>query len=88
MSPDKVRVNLYLERETYQRAQRVAGKLPGVSVSAMFNDLLGELLPGLEAMADAAAKGDERVVDQVFAALLAENFMRMMRGGGEGSDEQ
>lgn len=82
-NPDKVRANLYLDRDVYERAQHLAERLPGLSVSEMVTDLLKSAIEPLEQLLKMAESGDKDAQAEMMSRLLADQLLLL---AGEGMD--
>lgn len=80
-NPDKVRANLYLDRDVYERAQDLVERLPGLSVSEMVSDLLKSAIEPLEQLLEMAESGNKDAQAEMMSRLLADQLLGL---AGEG----
>ncbi len=58
MAPNKVRANLYLNEEQWERFKAVTAKIPNSSASQMIDQLMAQAVPFLEQTVRLAESGD------------------------------
>lgn len=71
MATEKQRVTLYLNQDTYSKAKALVKRLPGLTVSALVEDLLSDAVTSVSALLDRAESGDKSAQASVFDLVMA-----------------
>ena len=76
-------VHMTLDPDVYDRARSVVDRLPGATISGLFDQYLSELVPVLEKILSAVDEGNAEAAQAVLSGYLGERLVHMMVSGGE-----
>lgn len=80
------RVNISIDPELHDRATRLVERIPGATFSGLVQDVLRDMLPVLETVADAYEEGGEEaagaVVEQQLGKLMLGTHQASKGGDG------
>lgn len=74
----KIRANLYLDKDIYERAKKLANFMPGAfSVSQSVEQFLSQMLSVMEPFVEKAKAGDKEAAYQLFKNLAADGVINL-----------
>jgi len=83
MATTKKRVNLYVDAEPYDRLKALTKRVPGMTISGVFDQVLREFVPVVEQLVDLAQSGDREAQALVARRLLADQMFTLASEGAD-----
>jgi post-segregation antitoxin (ccd killing protein) len=72
MATNKIRVNLYVDRDMHARLKAAVGRIPGLNVSLLFENSMREATPHLEKLGDAIESGNGQAAMEAMQIMMGQ----------------
>lgn len=83
MSEKKIRVTLYLKADNHRRVKELVEAVPGLTISGLVDEVLGQLVPAVDSLVALAKEGDQTAQAELMRRLLADQVFTLASDGTE-----